>query len=1144
MLIFPSMQPMRKKQAINPTKPLSESISTQQSKSKPFLSTGQNFLLDTTYNSLLVKQAPISFKANTEKEKEFTQLIKELEDNLKQVNVPQDVVNWALNRIEEVIINDEEFKTSVAPHINLDFSDEETFNNYKDRAYPGYDKFISFLEDDKDNPVHLSDDTKAELKKIYTAYAVRDVLNKQIYNNHDYYKFCEALEPHLDDDTHGIVYRTLDKFCRYSVEKWQNQIEEFNLSPETLEYKKKIKEEFGTTLVIPDVPELAKFMYELCQTYATVVNYPLPKQIDFLDFKTFSQEDQRNACACYAYDNNVRYSPRHLASNIVEYLQPDKPNIAEFTETIKDAIQHETVGHFLHRNNAGTDWFYDNDKRRFESFLTAPQKRALNDFKSAFFEPEPPDLKKNDKFKLTRLLENLDKAIKTYKENPSNTIVFSQEDFDTLIMPAYKRLQDINTIIDLEIIGSENKWSDTDRADYAKTNTLELVAVAAEVNNRKQFSPKLLSLLNDVKYRPYQDREQLPPEHPVSQRLKEKDDFTSHLISLRNKDGAALLSGNAISLFTKAFTPEKKPILDTLLEKINTEKNTQKASQHAASILKNITPENEKNFHYLSTLTYPNSQEPLLKLAAIEKMLPHYTPALQEGLDFLLKIKENNITEELKYISKEKLEKYDDLLDESLGGLFQVLTPENQPLLPVLFKDIFTTHEYPISTYDAKNYLKIATSETIETLKHLIPLKDKDGDRKFSAYNLEEMLPLINDDNREILDLMISAKLPEDNEFSFYSIFNTIENITPSNKQAIIEYIQAVQNEPEDMDPERKLYPSSTGTLTKRLNDQTMALYQDYKDIKDLQGKRRFGSYDLQTLLTLEDTPQARQTLDMFLAMKGVDHFEAETCKEEGRLLSEESNRLSAGDCAHLTKLYTTENKDFIDHLLSKKDIDGVYKLAGNEIINIVEDTPPEKYPVLERFLSLTDDQGFNRFRSGGIYNAVDQYEPEKEDLLQEILNLRIDGTLRAEGPIIGTFLKNINDTTRPLFEKLVTLRNTDGTFKYTSSDIGKIFFDVDEDCKVEGISYMLDQQDGDGNDRFSVDQLFHSSFRIDGENVKYISRFCEAKTPDGKLRFSGDEITDIIGRLSNYNIKMADEILSNPDMPNDEALKKIKDYY
>ncbi|MEI7474764.1 MAG: hypothetical protein WCK67_08290 [bacterium] len=555
----------------------------------PVSKNGQVFM-DILHNKLLVKNKTISFGSNIQEDKTFKIKVHRLKKILIEKEINPECIKQLVNFMNEAWSKDfalNDFKSKVKgdfiqawqPYLEgrgqitskiekfkkLNIKNpNDDFNKIQCLSTFTLDDFInkhSNTEKSNIKPEHLE-----SMKELYSLYALRRELN--IFSEDNFSLLEDKIKINLP------YYKAIDEYKNVKAEIQKKRKEEINLyglDGTTLDIVKKAKKDLGINFNIPNSSKVAIIIYDLFADYKKL-GYQLPKTVNLLDFHGFLTNPKGLA----SYENKeISFNPYFL-SKILSDGSPQ--SMSKFFTIFRDSLQHELVGHSMHEVNIGENKFNNDDFVKFTSLLDEGEQKFLKEFESLFIKGNNQN---TDSENLSEIIHNLEQAKEFYENNPEDRKNFSYEQYKNVILPVYRKLQNINTLIDMSFT------NDKENAAYSKTNVLELVAIAAEMSNTCQYVPAFERILNKIGMYPLQDREKFNNESAISKSLEYKNELLDNLINIRTKEGKPLFSGEAIAKIMEYISPEKQIILNEILESEKDGFSMMNDGDEIAEIIKN-----------------------------------------------------------------------------------------------------------------------------------------------------------------------------------------------------------------------------------------------------------------------------------------------------------------------------------------------------------------------------------------------------------------------------------------------------------------------------------------------------------------------------------------------------------------------------
>lgn len=544
---------------------------------------------DMLHNKLLVKNKAVSFGSCIQEDKAFKAEVDSLKKKLTEQKIEPGKIKKIINFLNEAGGEDpilDNFMKKIRdqgielrrPFVEKSELLTDLINEKTDKLIPknNFEKIQCFADASFDEFVEKNNGGKEvnpkllnTLKEVYSLYAIREELQKLSKYDLDLFReeniFSLRLDAPIGDELTGIMSKI--------SEKRKEKINLYGLNSDSAAFVKKAKKDLKVELKIPNSPELAKYTYELFADYKKF-GYKLPEVVDLVNIEDFIEYSWAEALY-FKDEKKAGYNPYNLSEDL------SKGNLmsSRFVTSFRESMQHEVVGHFMHNVNIGESKYDSPESYEFTSLSGRDEQKALKEFESLFF--ESPDPKEKNPYNLLNLIDKFDKAKKNYEKNPDSPKSFSSESYRDVILPAFEKLQNLNTIIDMSF--SEDKFD----GNYAKKNAHELVAVAAELSNKYQYVPAFQRIVDKIGMYPLKDRERLSPDSPISEALKYKDELLDKLINLRNKEGKPVFSGESLAKIMEHITPEKQIVLDKILESRKDEISVMTGGEEIAEIIEN-----------------------------------------------------------------------------------------------------------------------------------------------------------------------------------------------------------------------------------------------------------------------------------------------------------------------------------------------------------------------------------------------------------------------------------------------------------------------------------------------------------------------------------------------------------------------------
>lgn len=505
------------------------SVSTPDNQSREL-----NSLLVDNYYRLLVKKSNVCFKGNNkdtyaqeldiQKDKALQELSKKVELANVAEPIKQGLPQFVEKIFERIAEAEEILKKGENPDVSI-FSEQYVLNQY-----PKIKALYDFIEGkNADNPciavisdaslndyltnkgtkladMSLSD--RKELLKSRILFLTRENLSGLSTQYLNHYKDTDELKP-LKKEIDEIV-KIINKRIRI-----------IGLNPEVQEIVKKADEELNVKLEIHNSEKFARFIYDYLSFYKNnpELGVPLPDYVISNNVQPFSiitsqayamyvpiySNDKDPNLEKYGKNNDLLgkkflyYDPYYIIKDINNDIYD---NICELTH-------HEIRGHQRHHSNIGDERFKEYGRNSniafIKAILTPEEQEILNTFRIKHLNENPESL--NEQFK------DFDFIVRMYDRFKKSLGAELSDDLVKKLDPVIEKLRK-------EVYEPTEQSVLPEQLDYALTKPTELVAVAAQSDNKITPTPEFQKLLRKFGAPEPKDRSMLPEDHPVIRNIK------------------------------------------------------------------------------------------------------------------------------------------------------------------------------------------------------------------------------------------------------------------------------------------------------------------------------------------------------------------------------------------------------------------------------------------------------------------------------------------------------------------------------------------------------------------------------------------------------------------------------------------------
>ncbi len=316
---------------------------------------------------------------------------------------------------------------------------------------------------------------RKDLSAYYGVFAKREAMNKAV--NEKTEKMVGGLSS--DKEFEGML-KLHDKF--------ESAIRVYGLNQKEKAIVLDVESRLGVKLYLPPNSEKLAVMVDEMLTMYKNLGHKLPEKYDFVNFKRFKSCESTGLYTSLEKPGGVYFNP----ADINLYLKENN------VDMINQVLRHETT-HFWH-DMALNKTLNAVSKNGFEDILSSKRYKDLyRDFKgmNLFMLNTPP--------KLNALNKNLDKYAKFMKHTKT---LSEQDKKDTLAM--VKEFKDVEALID-DVLGKRSEFKSL--AKYSKTNPVELVAVAGQLNQDIAFPKAFQAILKKLKAPERKDVSFLPEDY-------------------------------------------------------------------------------------------------------------------------------------------------------------------------------------------------------------------------------------------------------------------------------------------------------------------------------------------------------------------------------------------------------------------------------------------------------------------------------------------------------------------------------------------------------------------------------------------------------------------------------------------------------
>ncbi len=396
--------------------------------------------------------------------------------------------------------------------------------------------------------------------------------------------------------------------------------------------------------------------------------------------------------------------------------------------------------------------------------------------------------------------------------------------------------------------------------------------------------------------------------------------------------------------------------------------------------------------------------------------------------------------------------------------------------------------------------------------KELKSAKTVDGEDRFSDSQISSILPCCNTENKEALDTLIAAKTVDGKDrFGGYHISSILPYCNTENKESLDTLIAA-----KDVDGKDRFDGCEISSILKELKPENKEALDALIAAKDVDGKDRFDGREINSILK-ELKPENKEALYSLIAAKDVDGKDRFN---------------SYYDIISILTYCNTENKEALDAIIAAKTVDGEDRFNGYDITrSILPYYNTEKKEALDLFIAAKTVDGEDRFDGSEISSMLKELRPENKELLDSLIAAKtVDGKDRFDGSEIGYILQhNKDEKNHTIFNKLLQARTIDEeNYIFNGYEIYNIYYRTirhrkNENVFNEFLDTLLNARSTDGKNRFNGQQIADiiPIIVLKPENKEDFEALLNAKTTDGKNRFNGDDISNILPYKANKLLNM-----------------------
>lgn len=446
--------------------------------------------------------------------------------------------------------------------------------------------------------------------------------------------------------------------------------------------------------------------------------------------------------------------------------------------------------------------------------------------------------------------------------------------------------------------------------------------------------------------------------------------------------------------------------------------------------------------------------------------------------------------------------------------ILEGLSSENINLLETFLNEKKPDKSYRFDGYQIADILNVVNIENTNAINRLLSSKDRDKFR-FDAYYIKKILPKINSENITALDLLLNQK-QKDGTFRFEGndFINILGEVTSANEFGL----KILLNE---KDGDRYRFDSYNigvilSELDKEKEDSLKLMLSDKKD-----NSYRFQNEEIRLLLSVL-TPENKHLLKKLMPI----------VTEDGEY------RFDSYSMSNIIKNCTQEKEHILDKLIKISEKKNSQHLTDYFINDIIQYVTPDTENHLWTLFSTKNEDNKYRFEATNIIEILSVLNKENGRFLNYLLSKSYDEKyFRFDHLQIKHILKSINKSNIDKLFKLISQKKTEDIYRFNGFEIGQIMKSINE--KNSNIFDKFIKIDELGENQLSKDSLIYV-LKQDTETAEKIYDFYRNK----KINIASNYVILFLNNdFSKINFKNRLEILDvlSKEIPKitDENLKK-----
>ena len=283
-----------------------------------------------------------------------------------------------------------------------------------------------------------------------------------------------------------------------------------------------------------------------------------------------------------------------------------------------------------------------------------------------------------------------------------------------------------------------------------------------------------------------------------------------------------------------------------------------------------------------------------------------------------------------------------------------------------------------------------------------------------------------------------------------------------------------------------------------------VALIRKISEMKTKDGKPRFSGNDIAHLSHSIKNDKDLKTLEKLTEIEQLDNYSIRKILEH-----------------HPDKDLDIDT-DAIKKICEMKDEDGEQKYSEHEIISIAKAMKSNNKTAITKLLELQEKYGDSLFKIRDIDKFSEWVNNDNIALVEQAMkDAAKDGNCDINS--IRKFIDSIPDDKLDMLNQLASITDKSGDSKFTAEELESLSKQLTKE-NFPFIKELAEMKTKEGDSIFNETNIWCLN-ALEDKPLQYIKQLASIETPNGKQRFSGDEITALRITTDENNLKFIKEL-------------------